>query len=72
MNHGGLTIEQTTGPHSKTINVDAGGSGGSDIEAGIDAIHTIFEYIPELMFISVYGLIMYAMVIWISKQIKEK
>ena len=34
-------------------------------------IHTIFQYIPELLFISVYGLLMYAAVLLITKTIKK-
>ena len=73
-----LDIQQNVGDiggdFTKTIvvdsNVEAGGS-GSDVEAGVEAIHTIFQYIPELIFVSVYGLLMYAGVLFITKYIKN-
>ena len=74
-----LDIQQNVGDiggnFSKTIVVDSNvtetGGTGSDIEAGVEAIHTIFQYIPELLFISVYGLLMYAAVLLITKTIKK-
>jgi hypothetical protein len=73
-----LDIRQSVGDiggdFTKTIvvdsNVEAGGS-GSDIEAGVEAIHTIFQYIPELIFVSIYGLVMYALILKITKYIKD-
>lgn len=72
-------IEQNVGDiggdFTKSITIDASreetitGTGG-DISAGIEAIHTIFDYIPELIFVSIYGLIMFAAVLIISKKIK--
>jgi hypothetical protein len=68
------SVGDVGGDFTKTIvvdsNVEAGGS-GSDIEAGVEAIHTIFQYIPELIFVSVYGLLMYAGVLFITKYIKN-
>ena len=74
-----LDIQQNVGDiggnFSKTIVVDSNNtesSGtGSDVEAGVEAIHTIFQYIPELLFVSVYGLLMYAAVLLITKTIKK-
>ena len=74
-----LDIQQNVGDiggdFTKTIVVDSNvtetSGTGSDIEAGVEAIHTIFQYIPELLFISVYGLLMYAGVLLITKHIKD-
>ena len=74
-----LDIEQSVGDvggdFTKTIVVDSNvtetSGTGSDIEAGVEAIHTIFQYIPELLFVSVYGLLMYAGVLLITKHIKD-
>ena len=74
-----LDIQQNVGDiggnFSKTIVVDSNvtetSGTGSDIEAGVEAIHTIFQYIPELLFVSVYGLLMYAAVLLITKTIKK-
>jgi hypothetical protein len=73
-----LDIQQNVGDiggdFTKTIvvdsNIEAGGS-SSDIEAGVEAIHTIFQYIPELIFVSIYGLVMYAVILKITKYIKN-
>ena len=74
-----LDIQQNVGDiggdFTKTIVVDSNvteSSGtGSDIEAGVEAIHTIFQYIPELIFVSLYGLAMYTAVLLITKTIKS-
>ena len=72
-------IEQNVGPVSgdftKSVTITDSGNTettgtGSDVEAGVEAIHTIFQYIPELIFVSIYGLLMYAAVLWITKKIK--
>ena len=74
-----LDIQQNVGDvggdFTKTIVVDSNvtetSGTGSDIEAGVEAIHTIFQYIPELIFVSIYGLLMYAAVLLITKTIKK-
>ena len=74
-----LDIQQNVGDiggdFTKTIVVDSDITGttstGSDVEAGVEAIHTIFQYIPELIFVSIYGLLMYAAVLWITKKIRK-
>jgi hypothetical protein len=42
-----------------------------DVEAVIQLTYNIFDYIPELMFVSVYALVMYAAIRWISRTIKK-
>ena len=42
-----------------------------DVEAVLSLTYNIFDYIPELLFMSAYGLLMYAAVLFINKLIKE-
>ena len=76
-----LDIQQSVGDvdgdFTKTIIVsdndfsdDDGSSEMGDVEAVIDLTYNIFQYIPELTFVSIYALVMYAAVLWITKRIK--
>ena len=73
-----LTIEQYSdspnGFEGKTINVgdvgDTNTTSSGDVQAVVDLTYNIFQYIPEVLFVSVYALIMYAAVLWIGKKIK--
>lgn len=71
-----LNIEQNVGnvdgdfTKSITINEEDGSSEMGDVEAVIELTYNIFAYIPELLFVSVYALIMYAAVLYITKRIK--
>ena len=42
-----------------------------DVEAVLSLTYNIFDYVPELLFMSAYGLLMYAAVLLINKFIKE-
>ena len=71
-----LDIQQNVGDvggdFTKSITIESGAEERvGDIEAGVEAIHTIFQYIPELIFVSIYGLLMYAGVLLITKAIKN-
>ena len=50
---------------------DGAGSEMGDVEAVIDLTYNIFQYIPELIFVSIYGLTMYAAVLLITRAIKR-
>ena len=50
---------------------DGAGSEMGDVEAVIDLTYNIFQYIPELIFVSIYGLIMYSAVLLITRIIKK-
>ena len=50
---------------------DGDGAEMGDVEAVIELTYNIFQYIPELLFISAYGLLMYAGVLLITKHIKD-
>ena len=78
-----LDIQQNVGDvggdFTKTIVVgddidfseDGAGAEMGDVEAVIDLTYNIFQYIPELIFVSIYGLIMYSAVLLITRIIKK-
>ena len=75
-----LNIEQNVGnvdgDFTKTIVVsdnefgEDGSSEMGDVEAVLDLTYNVFQYIPEIIFVSLYSLMMYAAVLWITKRIK--
>ena len=72
-----LDIQQNVGhvegdfSKSITIDMDDDSTGEmGDVEAVIDLTYNIFQYIPELIFVSIYALGMYAAVLYITKRIK--
>jgi len=72
-----LDIRQSVGDgdFTKSITIFEDGDGSSemgDAEAIIELTYNIFQYIPELTFVSIYALCMYASVLWITKTIKGK
>ena len=62
------------GKHTKSITIfeDDGSSEMGDAEAIIELTYNIFQYLPELTFVSIYALCMYAAILWITKTIKGK
>jgi len=74
-----LTIEQYSdspnGFEGKTINVgDVGDTitsttSSGDVAATIEFIEMIYNYLPELAFATLYGLAIYAVVLWIRKKL---
>ena len=74
-----ISIMQTTGepntpfdgdPVSKTININAGDGSMSDVQAGIEFIYHMREHLLDIGVATVYGLVVYAAVLWITKKIK--
>ena len=66
------SVGDVGGDFTKSITIESGGDERvGDIEAVIDLTYNIFQYIPELLFVSVYGLLMYAGVLLITKTIKK-
>ena len=67
-------IGDVEGDFTKSITIfeDDGSSEMGDAEAIIELTYNIFQYIPELTFVSIYALCMYAAVLWITKTIKGK
>ena len=71
MEENDIVIEQTTGDiGTKTINIETGGGGMSDVEAGIEFIYHIREHLLDIGVATVYGLVVYALVLWITRMIK--
>ena len=68
------SVGDVEGDFNKTIDIDFtdvdGTSEMGDAEAIIELTYNIFQYIPELTFVSIYALVMYAAVLWITKRIK--
>ena len=68
-------IGDVSGNFTKSITVvDSGNTTGStvtgDVAATIEFVEKIYDYLPELALASVYGLVMYALVRWITVKIK--
>ena len=51
---------------TKTINIGTGG--GSDVEAGIEFIYDLREHIVDVGIATVYGLVVFAIVLWLKKR----
>tara|TARA_Y100001949_G_C15754028_1_gene229137 strand:- start:309 stop:548 length:240 start_codon:yes stop_codon:yes gene_type:complete len=69
------SVGDVSGNFTKSITVvDSGNTTGAthsgDVAATIEFIEKIYNYIPELAFATVYGLVMYALVRWITVKIK--
>ena len=52
---------------TKTINIGMGG-GSSDVEAGIEFIYHMREHLVDVGVATVYGLTVFALVLWIKKK----
>ena len=71
MEENDIMIEQTIGEvGSKTINIGTGGGGMSYVEAGIEFIYHMREHILDIGVATIYGIVVYALVLWITKKIK--
>ena len=68
---GEIIIEEGafSGFEGKTINI-TDSSGGSDVEAGIQFIYNMREHLVDIGIATVYGLVVYALFLWITKTIK--
>ena len=66
-----IMIEQTIGEvGSKTINIETGGGGMSDVEAGIEFIYHMREHIVDVGVATVYLFVCYALYLYLKKVIK--
>ena len=71
MEENDIVIEQTTGDiGTKTINIETSGGGMSDVEAGIEFVYHMREHLLDIGVATVYGLVVYALVLWITRMIK--
>tara|TARA_B100001559_G_scaffold46549_1_gene35065 strand:- start:5254 stop:5436 length:183 start_codon:yes stop_codon:yes gene_type:complete len=59
-----MEIEQTING-SKTIN-----EGMGDVQAGIEFIYHMREHLLDIGVATLYGLVVYALVLWVTKKIK--
>ena len=68
------SVGDVDGDFTKSITIfeDDGSSEMGDDEAIIELTYNIFQYLPELTFVSIYALCMYAAILWITKTIKGK
>ena len=62
------TIENFEGTKNITIGGDSGGM--SDVEAGIEFIYHMREHLIDIGIATIYGLVVYAMILYITKKIK--
>ena len=65
-------VGDVAGDFTKSITIEAPETtvGGGDIAATIEFIEKIYNYLPELAFATLYGLAVYAAVLWITKKIR--
>jgi hypothetical protein len=52
---------------TKTVNFN---DGNSDVEAGIQFIYHMREHLIDIAIATIYGLVVYALFLWITKTIK--
>ena len=55
---------------TKNIEINSGSEGMSDIQAGIEFIYNMREHTLDLGIATVYGIAVYAMILWLKKNIK--
>ena len=66
-----ISIEQTIGEvGTKSININAGSGGMSDVEAGIEFIYHMREHLLDIGVATVYGIVVYSLVLYVTKKIK--
>jgi hypothetical protein len=66
-----ISIEQTIGEvGTKSININSGSGGMSDVEAGIEFIYHMREHLLDIGVATVYGIVVYSLVLYVTKKIK--
>ena len=72
MDENNIIIEQTTGDIAggKSINIGTGGESMGDVQAGIEFIYHMREHLLDIGVATIYGLVVYAAVLWITHKIK--
>ena len=64
-------MEQTIETFTGTKNITISESGGmSDVEAGIEFIYHMREHLVDIGVATIFGLVVYAAVLYINKKIK--
>ena len=70
MEENNIVIEQTTGDiGTKNINIGTGGDSMGDVQAGIEFIYHMREHLVDIGVATIYGLVVYALVLWIKRRI---
>ena len=64
------TMTQSIENFHGTKEIHLGESGVSDVQAGIEFIYSMREHTFDIGIATVYGLLVYAAVLWITKKIK--
>ena len=54
----------------KNITIEESSEGMSDVQAGIEFIYHMREHLVDIGIATLYGLLVYALVLWITKKIK--
>ena len=54
---------------TKNIEINSGSEGMSDIQAGIEFIYNMREHTLDIGIATVYGIAVYAMILWLKKNI---
>ena len=55
---------------TKNIEINSGSESMSDIQAGIEFIYNMREHTLDIGIATVYGIAVYAMILWLKKNIK--
>ena len=55
---------------TKNIEINSGSEGMSDVQAGIEFIYNMREHTLDIGIATVYGIAVYAMILWLKKNIK--
>ena len=63
-------MEQTIENFEGTKNIILDGGGASDIQAGIEFIYNIREHSLDIAVATLYGIALYALILWINKKMK--
>ena len=57
---------------TKNIEINSGSEGMSDIQAGIEFIYHMREHLVDIGIATVYAIVVYAIVLWITVKIKGR
>ena len=70
---GDIIIEEgaLSGFQGKTINITENSGGKSDLEVGIEFIYNMREHTVDIVIATVYALVVYALVLWITSKFKN-
>lgn len=65
-----VAVDFNEGGFVKNITIESDGDGGmSDVQAGIEFIYHMREHVIDIGIATVYGLVVFAAVMWIKKKL---